>query len=116
MGAGVPRPVRPKSQMQRRATAKPRTEGMAASQRQPAGAVLLIWKPSQGGSSQNQSAKKAAPMRREAMVVSQTGAGCCWERMGVVGMGTSGRQEYEENIENRKREVTRRRTGSGRRG
>ena len=31
---GVPRPVQPKSQMQRSATANPRTEGMAASQRQ----------------------------------------------------------------------------------
>ena len=39
MGAGVPWPVWPKSQTQRRATAKPREEGIAASQRHPGVAV-----------------------------------------------------------------------------
>jgi hypothetical protein len=72
---GVPRPDQPKSQIQRRATAKPRTEGMAASQRQRAGPVVSTWKPSQDGSSQNQRARNAAPTVREAKVVSQGMAG-----------------------------------------
>lgn len=68
MGAGVPWPVRPKSQMQRSAMAKPRMDGMAKSQRQ-VGVVVSVRKPSQGGRSQNQRAKKAAPTARDASVV-----------------------------------------------
>jgi len=55
MGAGVPRPVHPKSQTQRSATAKPSTEGTAAIQRHRAAPEVSTLKPSQEGSNQNQS-------------------------------------------------------------
>src|SRR5579864_6115141 len=71
MGAGVPRPVHPKSQTQRMATAKPRTEGTAASQRQRAAPAVETANPSQPGSSQNHSAKKAQPTASEARAVGQ---------------------------------------------
>src|SRR5208282_528559 len=71
MGTGVPRPVHPKSQMQRSATAKPNAEGMAATQRQRIAPAVSMRKPSNGGSNQNHSARKAAPAAREASVISK---------------------------------------------
>ena len=66
----MPRPVQPKSQTQRIATANPSTEGMAASHRQRAAPAVSTLKPSQPGSSQNHNAKKPAPTRMEATAVS----------------------------------------------
>src|SRR5229473_1577060 len=71
MGAGVPCPVHPKSQMQRRATANPSTDGTAASHRQRAEPGISTRKPSHRGSSQNHKAKNAAPTASEANAVSQ---------------------------------------------
>src|SRR5215472_2153161 len=71
MGAGVPSPVHPKSQMQRRAAAKPRIEGTAASHRQRATPAISTLKPSHRGSSQNHSEKNTAPTASEAAAVSQ---------------------------------------------
>jgi hypothetical protein len=84
--------------MQREATAKPRTEGMAASQRQPE-EVRSRWKPSKGGRSQNQRARKEAPTRREAVVVSAGGRGAerCGDVVGEIDMiGGSMRAGGEE--------------------
>ena len=53
-GAGVPCPVQPKSQTQRRATAKPKTEGSAANQRQCSTPSISTQKPSHCGKGQNQ--------------------------------------------------------------
>src|SRR5580698_8853873 len=71
MGAGVPCPVQPKSQMQRIATAKPKTHGMTATQRQRSAPSASTRKPSHGGSNQNQSARKAVPTASEASAVGQ---------------------------------------------
>ena len=72
MGAGVPRPVRPKSQTHRNATEKPKTDGTAPIHLQGASRAAATSKPNQPGSSQNHSAKNAAPTANEATVVSQT--------------------------------------------
>ena len=66
-GTGVPRPVHPKSHTHRSATAKPTTDGMAASQRQRAAPAVSTRKPSQRGSSQNHSAKNARPTASDAI-------------------------------------------------
>jgi len=50
-GAGVPCPVHPKSQTQRRATANPSTDGTAASHRQREAPAVSARNPSQPGSS-----------------------------------------------------------------
>src|SRR5271157_29701 len=70
MGAGVPRPVHPKSQTQRKATANPSTDGTAASHRQRAAPAVSTLKPSHPGSSQNHKLKNAAPTSSDATVVS----------------------------------------------
>ena len=67
IGAGVPRPVRPKSQTHRRATANPSTDGTAASHRQFG--VVSTRNPNHPGSSQNHSAKNAVLTASEAKVV-----------------------------------------------
>src|SRR5690349_17371755 len=72
-GIGVPRPVQPKSQIQRKATANPSTEGMAASQRQGATSAATR-NPSHPGKSQNHSRKKAVPTTSAARRVSQRSA------------------------------------------
>src|SRR5579872_5331734 len=69
MGAGVPRPVQPKSQTQRSATANPSTEGTTASHRQRALPAISTLKPSHCGKNQNHKAKNAVPTAREAMAV-----------------------------------------------
>lgn len=71
MGAGVPRPVRPKSQTHRIATEKPSTDGTTASHRHEAVCTASTLKPSQEGNSQNQRAKKAQPTNSDAIVVGQ---------------------------------------------
>jgi len=71
MGAGVPCPVLPKSQMHRSATEKPSTEGKAAIQRHLNVPDASTAKPSHDGSNQSQSPKNAAPTAREATVVRQ---------------------------------------------
>ena len=68
MGAGVPCPVHPKSQLHRNATAKPRIEGTVAIQRHRA---VSTWKPNHGGSNQNHRAKKAVPTANEANAAGQ---------------------------------------------
>jgi hypothetical protein len=70
-GAGVPRPVHPKSQTQRSATANPSTDGTAASHRQRDAPAISTLKPSHRGSSQNHNAKNATPTAGEATAVSQ---------------------------------------------
>src|SRR5579863_10511167 len=70
MGAGVPRPVHPKSHTQRRATANPIKDGTAAIHRQRAAPAISTLKPSHCGSSQNHKEKNTAPTAREASVVS----------------------------------------------
>jgi hypothetical protein len=60
-GAGVPRPVQPKSHTQRNATANPITDGMAASHRQRAAPAVSTRNPSHPGSNQNHNAKNDAP-------------------------------------------------------
>ena len=75
MGAGVPCPVHPKSQMHRNATAKPRIEGTVAIQRHRA---VSTWKPNHGGSNQNHRAKKPVPTANEA-----NAAGQCEPRSGT---------------------------------
>src|SRR5271169_6817992 len=69
MGAGVPRPVHPKSHTHRKATAKPSTEGTAAIQRHRATPAVSTRKPSQDGNNQNHSAKNPAPTIRDAIAV-----------------------------------------------
>jgi len=71
MGAGVPRPVQPKSHMQRKAAANPKTDGIAASHLHEVFPAASTSKPSQPGKSQNQRAKKAAPTTSEAAAVTQ---------------------------------------------
>ena len=71
MGAGVPCPVRPKSQTQRSATANPSTEGTAASHRQYDPPAVSTRKPSHPGSSQNHKEKNNAPTTNAATVVGQ---------------------------------------------
>jgi len=68
MGAGVPCPVRPKSQMHRMATANPSTDGRTAIHRHCATRATSTRKPSQGGSNQNHKAKNAVPTINDAMV------------------------------------------------
>jgi hypothetical protein len=63
----VLRPVRPKSQTQRRATANPSADGSAASHRQLA--AVSTRKPGHWGGSQNHKPKNAAPTVSEAVVV-----------------------------------------------
>src|SRR5580704_15561980 len=70
IGAGVRRPVHPKSQMQRSATANPNTDGTAPSHRHPTVLALSTRKPSHPGNSQNQRAKNAAPTASAAAAVS----------------------------------------------
>jgi hypothetical protein len=67
-GAGVPRPVHPKSQTHRSATANPITDGIAASHRQRA---VSTWNLSHPGNSQNHSAKNAVPTASDAAADSQ---------------------------------------------
>src|ERR1700733_5523041 len=71
MGAGVPCPVLPKSQIHLTATAKPSTEGTAAIHRHRAAPAVSTSKPSYGGNSQNHSARNDAPTTNDAMVVPQ---------------------------------------------
>src|ERR1700675_2557885 len=71
IGAGVPRPVRPKSQTHLSATAKPRTDGTAPIHRHRAAPTAATSNPSQEGNNQNHSAKNRAPTPNEATVVSQ---------------------------------------------
>jgi hypothetical protein len=65
-GAGVPRPVHPKSQTQRRAIANANTDGAAANHRQRAAPAISTLKPSHRGSSHNHREKNAAPTATEA--------------------------------------------------
>src|SRR5579863_1367105 len=83
MGAGVPRPVQPKSQTQRVATANPHTDGRAATQRQRATPATSTVKPSHRGNSQNHKEKNAAPTVSEAKAVSQRWPS--WDAGGGVG-------------------------------
>ena len=71
IGAGVPRPIHPKSQTQRRATANPSTDGTAATHRHRAAPAISTLKPSHPGSSQNHRPKNAAPTASETTAVSQ---------------------------------------------
>src|SRR5512146_1670539 len=74
MGAGVPRPVQPKSHTQRIATAKPITDGIAASHLQRAAPAVSTRNPSHCGNSQNHKVKNAVPTRSEAAAVGQRSA------------------------------------------
>src|ERR1051326_5380217 len=78
-GAGVPRPVQPKSHTQRSATANPKTEGITASQRQRAVPTVSTVNPSPPGSSQNHSAKNPAPTARAAAALSHCSLRRCSE-------------------------------------
>src|SRR5215470_2557520 len=108
MGAGVPRPVQPKSHTQRSMTAKPRMEGTAPSQRQCAASRAAARKPSLLGSSQNQKAKKAAPTAREAKAVSERGREGEAGSVGIGGSGVSMGEKVE--ITNQKSEIRYQRT------
>src|SRR5258707_5066727 len=68
---GVPRPVRPKSQMHLRATEKPSTDGTTPIHLHRAAPTAATPNPNQPGSSQNHNAKYAAPTPNEATVVSR---------------------------------------------
>src|SRR5579863_10680544 len=73
-GAGVPRPVHPKSQTQRSATENPSTDGSAASHRQCAVPAVSTRKPSHCGNSQNHRPKNALPTASAEIVVSHRSA------------------------------------------
>ena len=65
----MPRPVHPKSQMQRKAMANPSTDGTTATHRQRAVPATSALNPSHCGSSQNHKEKNAPPTISEATAV-----------------------------------------------
>ena len=70
MGAGVPRPVRPKSQTQRAsATAKPRMDGIAANECQRAGPAFDV--EAENGREQPEPQSQEGPTSKESIVVGQ---------------------------------------------
>src|SRR5437588_6252607 len=69
--------------MQRRATANPSTDGIAASHRQRAAPAVSTRKPSHPGSSQNHSAKKAPPTASAAAALIHFSRRSCSRRSGA---------------------------------
>src|SRR5215469_4539119 len=111
MGAGVPRPVQPKFQMQRSMTPKPTIAGITPSQRQRASPVAPPWKPSHGGRSQNQSARNPAPTMSDASAPSQLplesrcGAAACFAMMVVSERSMLRRQNSRKQLMFRRKQV-----------